>query len=359
MKTVPIISYILAACLLFSCEGKDSYISISGYAQGGTYMVKLNLKGVEGRLKEKPENIKTAIDSLLLEIDNSLSGYNKGSLLSRFNRMESIKPDSIFKEIYALSYRFWQESEGALDVASGRLFDIWGFGFTADSLPSEKKILETLDRGGMKRMKPGIEEALDENGILHPLSMLKNQDNNGQESLYPPVLNFNAVAQGYSCDLVASYLYSIGVKDMLVEIGEIFCDGLNPSGQAWNIGVDMPSDGNNEPGKELKGFIRSNGGPCGIVTSGNYRKFYIKDGKKYSHTIDPRTGYPVSHNLLSATIVAEDAATADAWATRCMVIGLEASINAIENNEGIEGYLIYNEDGQMKTWASAGLILNQ
>lgn len=354
MKSLHIISALLTAFIFFSCTEKDSYIAISGYAQGGAYTVKLNLKGVEAGLKEKPEKIKTRIDSLLAEIDNSLSGYNKASLLSRFNRMETIKPDKLFNEIYARSYKFWKESEGALDVASGHLFDIWGFGFTSDTLPSETKVLEALEKGGMKRMKATVEEALDEKGFLNPLSMLKSK-----ESLDPPVLNFNAVAQGYSCDLVASYLYSIGVKDMLVEIGEIFCDGLNPSGQAWNIAVDKPEDGNDEPGKEIKGVIRSNGGPCGIVTSGNYRKFYIKDGKKYSHTIDPRNGYPVSHNLLSATIVAKDATTADAWATRCMVIGLEQSIFAIEKTEGIEGYLIYYEDGGMKTWASEGIILNQ
>ena len=354
MRALHIISAILTAFIFLSCSERDSYIAISGYAQGGTYTVKLNLKGVKPGLKAKPEKIKAGIDSLLSEIDNSLSGYNKASLLSRFNRMETITPDNFFKEIYARSYRFWEESEGALDVASGHLFNIWGFGFTSDTLPSEATVLKALEKGGMKRMKATVEEALDENGGLNPLSMLKSN-----ESSYPPVLNFNAVAQGYSCDLVAGYLYSIGVKDMLVEIGEIFCDGVNPSGQVWNIAVDKPEDGNEEPGKEIKGVIRSTGGPCGIVTSGTYRKFYIRDGKKYSHTIDPRTGYPVSHNLLSTTILAKDATTADAWATRCMVIGLEASILAIEKAEGIEGYLIYYEDGEMKTWASEGVILDQ
>ena len=134
-------------------------------------------------------------------------------------------------------------------------------------------------------------------------------------------LNFNAIAQGYTCDLVADYLRSIGVRDMLVDIGEIYCAGVNPSGRDWSIGVDRPVDGNDTPGADLDGIWQSAGRSCGIVTSGNYRKFYVRDGRKYSHTIDPRTGYPVEDTLLSATIVAPTAAAADAYATYCMVLG--------------------------------------
>ena len=172
-------------------------------------------------------------------------------------------------------------------------------------------------------------------------------------------LNYNAIAQGYSCDLVAEYLYSIGVKDMMVDIGEIFCDGLNPSGQPWSLGIDKPTDGNNELGAQIQGIFRAPEGPHGIVTSGNYRKFYIKDGKKYSHSIDPRTGYPVTHNLLSATIVADDALTADAYATYCMVVGLEEAKLMIESREDLEGCLIYDQDGTFMTWCSTGFVLEE
>ena len=167
-------------------------------------------------------------------------------------------------------------------------------------------------------------------------------------------LNYNAIAQGYSCDLVAAYLYSIGVKDMLVDIGEIYCDGLNPERKPWTIAVDRPTDGNETPGADVVGTWHSNGGPCGIVTSGNYRKFYVRDGKKYAHTIDPRTGYPVSHNLLSATIVARDATTADAYATYCMVIGLDEAREFIQKRPDIEGYLVYDDNGTMRSWTSEG-----
>ena len=162
-----------------------------------------------------------------------------------------------------------------------------------------------------------------------------------------------------SCDVVAAYLYGLGVKDMLVDIGEIFCDGVNPGGKPWRVGVDRPFDGNNDPGTDLDGIWESQNAPCGIVTSGNYRKFYVHDGKKYAHTIDPRTGYPVQHNLLSATIVAKDATDADAYATYCMVIGLEKAKEFIERSpDDLAGYLIYaDENGEMHEWASANFNL--
>ena len=174
-----------------------------------------------------------------------------------------------------------------------------------------------------------------------------------------PKLNYNAIAQGYSCDLVAEYLYSIGVKDMLVDIGEIFCDGKNPSGQPWSLGIDRPVDGNNELGAQIQGLFRAPEGPHGIVTSGNYRKFYVRDGKKYAHTIDPRSGYPVEHSLLSATIMAPDAMTADAYATYCMVVGLDASKRFLSENPDLEGCLIYDEDGTFKSWCSEGFVLEE
>ena len=316
---------------MISCTTRDRYMSVTGYAQGGTYTVKLNLNGKDGMIKVSPEEIRDSIDTILRNIDNSLSGYNKNSLLSRFNAGETITPDSIFNDIYSHAVRIFKETEGIVDVAASPLFDLWGFGFKSGDFPSDEKVRETMDSCGMELM----------------MTQKKGQ------------LNYNAIAQGYSCDLVAGYLYSIGVKDMMVDIGEIFCDGLNPSGQPWSLGIDKPIDGNNELGAQIQGIFRAPEGPHGIVTSGNYRKFYIRDGKKYSHSIDPRTGYPVTHNLLSATIVAEDALTADAYATYCMVVGLEESRKLLEGRKDLEGCLIYDEDGAFKTWCSEGFVLEE
>jgi thiamine biosynthesis lipoprotein len=144
---------------------------------------------------------------------------------------------------------------------------------------------------------------------------------------------------------------------MMVDIGEIFCDGHNPAGMPWSVGIDKPIDGNNELGAQIQGIFRAPDGPHGIVTSGNYRKFYMKDGKKYAHSIDPRTGYPVNHNLLSATIVANDAITADAYATYCMVVGLEESKALLDSRNDLEGCLIYDEEGTFRSWCSEGFVL--
>ena len=343
---------LLLPLLLNSCRQGD-YARFGGYAQGGTWVVKADLsdvqllipdgKGgqrrVDGR-KEQMQLIQGRIDAILEEIDTTLSGYNKNSQLSRFNAGEPVEPSAMFKQMYAHAYRFWEETGGALDCAAGPLFDIWGFGFRNDSLPSDDRIRETMARCGMGLSGPELPASMelptagDEQGII---------------------LNFNAIAQGYTCDKVAEYLHGIGVRNMLVDIGEIYCEGVNPQGRPWRVGVDRPVDGNNNPGADLDGIWESSGATGqGVVTSGNYRKFYVKDGVKYSHTIDPRTGRPVQHNLLSATIVAPTAMEADAYATYCMVIGREAAEAFILSRTDIEGYLISGTDAGMSEWASPG-----
>ena len=184
MKFIPKTLLILTVISAAGCS-RSRYEIFSGYAQGGTYSVKANLKGVS----VPRETVAAAIDSLLEEIDFSISGYNKSSLLSRRNAGEEIVPDRHFKALLELSDKYYEMTDGAFDVWSAPLFDIWGFGFTADSLPSLERIAAA--KALCKEHK---------------------------------VVNFNAIAQGYTCDVVASYLYSIGVKDMLVDIGEIYCD---------------------------------------------------------------------------------------------------------------------------------------
>ncbi len=340
-----IIIAILTSVFIFSCAPRDRYLTITGFAQGGTYTVKLNMNGRDGMIRTRPEEIRDSVGAILRNIDNSISGYNKKSLLSRFNAGETVVTDEIFTDIFNSAREIHEETGGIVDVAAAPLFDIWGFGFANDSLPSPVEVARVLEASGMARLKdemPG--------GRLNGSEMLK-------EPGELPELNYNAIAQGYSCDLVAEYLYSIGVRDMMVDIGEIFCDGRNPAGQPWSLGIDRPVDGNNELGADIQGVFRAPEGPHGIVTSGNYRKFYVRDGRKYAHTIDPRTGYPVEHNLLSATIVAPDAMTADAYATYCMVIGLEASQAFLASRPDLEGCLIYDSDGSFHTWCSDGFVL--
>lgn len=326
------------------CTPRARYISISGYAQGGTYTVKISLEGVS----IDPESIKASVDSILTLIDTTLSGYNPESMISRFNAGEAVRPNSLFEEIYDYSADIWERTGGCVDVACGPLFDIWGFGFSSDSLPSPQKVEQTLTECGMGRLHHRMGDAVSEDGMLYPSDLLLSDGG------ALPRLNFNAIAQGYSCDMVAGYLHSIGIHDMLVDIGEIYCEGLNPSGLGWTLGVDRPVDGNMAPGADIDGIWCSDGGSHGVVTSGNYRKFYIRDGRKYAHTIDPRTGYPVEHNLLSATVVAPSAALADALATYCMVVGADASREFISSDPSLEGYLICSDGEDMQEWASEG-----
>lgn len=326
--------YLIVLAALCSAACNDThYYRISGYAQGGTWQVKYR----GARLS--PDRVQAGVDSLLREIDFTISGYNKASLLSRLNAGDSVVLNQRFLELYEHSYRMWEASHGAFDVASGPLFDIWGFGFTGDSLPSAKAVQDCLEDCGTGRLisPDGMRSLLGEKITARQLLRYKDE-----QAL--PRLNFNAIAQGYSCDVVADYLHGLGVSDMLVDIGEIYCCGLNPSGKGWSIGIDNPVDGNNTPGADIKDVWTSDGGSHGVVTSGNYRKFYVRDGKKYSHTIDPRTGYPVTHNLLSATVIAPSAWEADALATWFMVIGFEQARTYLDSHPEIQACLISSEE---------------
>ena len=326
--------YLIVLAALCSAACNDThYYRISGYAQGGTWQVKYR----GARLS--PDRVQAGVDSLLREIDFTISGYNKASLLSRLNAGDSVVLNQRFLELYEHSYRMWEASQGAFDVASGPLFDIWGFGFTGDSLPSAKAVQDCLEDCGTGRLisPDGMRSLLGEK--ITARQLLRDKD---EQAL--PRLNFNAIAQGYSCDVVADYLHGLSVSDMLVDIGEIYCCGLNPSGKGWSIGIDNPVDGNNTPGADIKDVWTSDGGSHGVVTSGNYRKFYVRDGKKYSHTIDPRTGYPVTHNLLSATVIAPSAWEADALATWFMVIGFEQARAYLDSHPEIQACLISSEE---------------
>lgn len=338
---------LLSVMSLNSCEERDNYVIIQGYAQGGVYSVTMNLKGVD----VEPEIIRDSIQSILDEIDVTLSGYNRNSLLSRFNAGEEIVPNQLFLDTYDIGYDIYEQTGGVVDVACAPLFDMWGFGFKTGEMPTDDEVEIARRNCGLGRCRSDSES-------LRGLDSINARDLLLENEPVLPQLNYNAIAQGYSCDLVAQYLYSLGIEDMLVNIGEIYCDGRNPSGQPWTLGIDKPVDGNNELGAQIQGTFKVPDGPHGVVTSGNYRKFYVKDGKKYAHTIDPRTGYPVDHSLLSATIIASDAMLADAYATYCMVVGLEASKEFLQERTDMEACLIYDHDGEFKTWCTPGFVLS-
>lgn len=315
-----LLSILLAAAAMTasSCT-RGRYVQISGYAQGGTYTVKCSIPSSSASTVESiASSLKNGIDSILCEIDSTVSGYNGASLLSAWNR-DGVLPEcssgraDIFYGLMHYCDSLYEATGGVLDTRSAALFDVWGFGFKNGEMPSP----EQVEQARRDRSR----------------------------------LNFNAVAQGWSADMVGEWLHSRGIRDMLVNIGgEIYCDGVNPQGQAWKLGIDSPEDGNVTPGKKLSETFVLKKVPCGVVTSGNYRKFYVRDGVKYSHTVDPRTGAPVTHSLLSATIIAPTSALADALATYCMVVGMEEAKALIESREDLEGCLI----GAEEIWVSSG-----
>lgn len=301
---------LLISALLFVCSCAR-YVEYRGYAQGGTWCVKADISGATAGRGE----IGRAIEDILTEVDTTFSGYNRNSILSRRNAGLHPAESDIFRELLSVADSFNIRSGGAFDVYSAPLYDVWGFGFKNGEMPSQEAV-----------------------------------DSAMTESRGKTSLNFNAIAQGYTCDLIARYLHSVGISNMLVDVGEIFCEGLNASGHPWSIGIDTPEDGNFSPGAKLSGIWTGNGEPCGIVTSGNYRKFYVHDGRKYAHTIDPRTGSPVGHGLLSATVVAPTATEADALATWYMVEGFEKARELILSSPGIEACLITADS----VWVSPG-----
>ncbi len=321
-----LVVFLLLAIVTTSCEKKLIYRTIDGFTQGTTYHIVYSFDGAD--------SLDEVVNEVLSAIDNSLSVYNDSSLISRINRGENIPPDAFFVELFNKSREIYDLSSGAFDISGAPLFDIWGFGFKN----REKVTQEDID---------SIKTFVGMDKIWIDSGRVKRSDSR-------VTLNMNAVAQGYTSDVMARKFDSLGVSNYMIEIGgEIFCKGHNPKGHEWNVGIDKPVEGNFIPGEELQAVIALSG--KGLATSGNYRKFYEEGGKKYSHTIDPRIGYPVTHSLLSATVIAQDAMTADALATFFMVVGLDEAIKFLNDRRDIDAYLIYSENGQFKVYKTAGV----
>ncbi|MBL4594425.1 MAG: FAD:protein FMN transferase [Flavobacteriales bacterium] len=322
--------YLIGVILLLSCgestPSKQKMI-VDGFAQGTTYkIIYISNDGI---------NHQRAIDSMLIEIDNSLSTYQKRSLISKFNQADSIGGiDQMFADVYTISRQVYEATDGAFDPTVAPIVNAWGFGFenlySTDSLMIDSLLgfvdFEKIDLNKLEISKP----------------------------IKGMMLDFNAVAQGYSVDVLAELLERRGVDNYLVEVGgELKAKGLNMNDTLWRIGIDRPIPDLKE--REIEAIVNLDN--KALATSGNYRKFYEKDGIKYSHTINPKTGYPVSHSLLSVTVVADNCGVADAYATAFMVIGLEKSKKLLDKHKDLEALLIYsNENGELQTFITDGLI---
>lgn len=327
------ICIILFLLMLFSCRGKQEFSSFAGTAQGTTYSMVFE----NNNRKHDPFRIKAGVDKILRDFDMSFSLYVDSSLISRINRNEDIAADEWLSELLLRSKELSLLTRGAFDITVGPLVRTWGFG-----------------PDGHRDISPEVIDSL-----LQVVGMDKAELRDGKIHKSDPrvSLDFNAIAQGYSVDVIAGYFDELDVHNYLVEIGgEVRAKGRK--GQSlWRIGIDRPVDDNFSPGSDLTAVIEMT--DRSLATSGNYRKFYVEDGIKYSHTINPATGYPARNQLLSATVLASDCATADGIATACMVMGKDRAIEFLDLHPEFDAYLVYSdESGNYRTWMTEKLKEN-
>lgn len=280
---------------------------------------------------EHPTPLDAEIMERLQQVDATFSMFNPDSRLSRINRDETTDADSLFAHVFFLAQAVSAETHGAFDITVAPLVNAWGFGFEKADCITPTLIDSLLPAVGYQKVR------LTDNGQV--------------EKLHPGVMmDCGAIAKGFAVDHVAALFDSMGIRNFMVEIGgEVVVRGKNSHGKPWRIGVSVPKP---EAGIEEVQAVLSVTDKA-MATSGNYRNHYVKDGKRYAHTIHPHTGYPVQHSLLSASVVAPDCATADAYATAFMVVGLDSAKSILAKHPELMGYFIYEDaDGKMATWCT-------
>ncbi|MEI7523940.1 MAG: FAD:protein FMN transferase [Mariniphaga sp.] len=317
--------------LLFSTctENKPApYRKITGMTQGTTYHITYEDK--------IDQDFTVSVDSILKILDLTFSAYIPNSIVSRINRNDStVLLNDMFIEVFNKSLEINKETNGALDLTVGPLVNAWGFGPEKKVKMDSTKIDSLLQYVGMQKVRISGQK------LVKDLPGIK--------------IDVNSIAQGYSVDVLYRYFEQMGIKNFMVEIGgEVRTKGKNPKGDKWRIGVDKPSDGESIPGQNLQTVIFLDN--KAITTSGNYRKYFEENGRKYSHIIDPHTGYPYKNNLLSVTIIAKDALTADGYDTPLMVLGLEGAQAVLDRHPELAAYMIYSDQyGQYQVKFTKGI----
>ena len=321
-----ITSFTIATVLLFvSCSDRKTYREMTGLELHTPYSVKY----------EASESYDEEIRQVMQDYYHAINPFDSASIISHVNRNEPIMVDSIFTSVFTTAMQMAQITEGALDVTCAPLINLWGFGFKNDSLAVTQDVIDSI------RTFVGYEKVLLQDG--HVIK---------QDSRI--LLNFSALGDGCSCDLIGNLLERHGVENYMVEVGgEVRTCGVNPRGAAWRIGIVTPEDDPDGLNRDLQAVVALNG-TYGLATSGNYRNFYERDGRKYGHTIDPQSGYPACQDVLSTTVIAPTAMEADAYATALMVMGRERAKRLISLQPNIAYYFIYiDENDSIRTEYSA------
>ncbi|MDR3653171.1 MAG: FAD:protein FMN transferase [Paludibacter sp.] len=318
-STFALLLLIIALVFKFLPKQETKYIQNEGNTQGTTYsVIYLQPQGID---------LQNKIDKRLHEFDLSLSTYIPASIISRINQNDTtVRTDTDFEDMYNEAKLVSEKSHGAFDITVGPLVKAWGFGFgnsNHSKIPNVKEILPYI---GYQKIRIKNHKLIKDDPRI--------------------MVDANALAQGQSSDIIAKLLETNNCKNYMVEIGgEIVCKGVNPSGKNWQIGVDKPIDDSTCTKTELQTVLSITN--CGLTTSGNYRKYYYLNGKKYAHEIDPHSGYPVVRDLLSATVVAPTCIEADAYATAFMILGVDSSLHVCKRLPNVDCYLIYKgKDGR-------------
>ncbi|MBP5770007.1 MAG: FAD:protein FMN transferase [Bacteroidaceae bacterium] len=282
------------------------------------------------------DDLHAELKAELNRVDNSLSMFNPQSTLSRINQGEDIEVDSLFRRVFTLSQQVSEATDGAFDITVAPLVNAWGFGFKEGQLPDSLAVDSLRQSVGYRTIS------------LTPDCHLHRDDPR-------TILDCSAVAKGFGVDIVADFLRARGILNYMVEIGgEIVVSGTNPKGQPWHVGVNKPDDDPTSQNSQLQTVLNLT--DCALATSGNYRNFYItEDGRRLAHTIDPATGYPVQHSLLSSTVIAPTCACADAFATAFMVLGIERAKQVLSHHPELQVYFIYDSAGINQTFSTIPL----
>jgi thiamine biosynthesis lipoprotein len=305
---------------------KGNYVTVVGVALGTSFTI--IYKDAQKR------DFHDSLMNLFDEFENSLSLYRKNSIISKVNRNEDVVLDDYFIRMFDRAREITEQTGGAFDISAAPLFKVWGWG-EAEKVKVTPEMLDSLKQyTGMDKIR------------IEGRKIVKTNPN--------VTINANAIAKGYCSDIVAGFIERQGIKDYLVEVGgETVNKGKNRFGKDWRVGIDKPFDGNMIPGQSLQAKVHISN--KAVATSGDYRRYYIEDGKKYSHTIDPKTGYSAKQNVLSATVIADDCMTADALATAFMVMGLDRAKEFLKQHPGIEAFLIYADGEETKEFVHGEL----
>ena len=288
---------------------------MTGSAQGTYYAITY--------CAENDENLQPEVDSLLKKVDRSVSSYMPASLISRLNNNDSTaRADKIYETVFIKSQEVSANTNGAFDITVGPLVNAWGFGFSKKAQVDQAMVDSLLPLVGYKKV------SLTKGKLIKSDPRIR--------------IDFDAIAQGYTSDLIGQFFEARGIKNYLIDVGgEVLGKGLKPDGNIWSVAIEMPAK-NSMDERKIQAILMLQ--EKAISTSGSYRKYYEENGIRYSHTIDPSDGYPVKHNLLSVSVVADDCITADAYATAFMVLGVGKSKDFLTRHKELEAYFISDDN---------------